>query len=328
MKKYLVLSITSILLGIATVVFTGMIIVQMNHYSEKKQEIAETMNAETRLGNALEWLPEPFNWTSDDMVDKHHKLDYQANKYYQKGAKLGWVFLGIVLLYALINIAVYRKHAERWRIWGIALLGSAMAFLYLGLQTPSMEISAYKDNVELNIPINYDFDENMLTEWMGIGKVDEEVGVGVQGRVYFMYQNKSVLGAIHLLWTGGNQLVAALLFSFSVVFPILKILFSFALFLAPRWRHSLGAASAVSILGKWSMADVFVASFFLAIFSMTQMSVGADTSSAALIGLYFFLAFVVLSILSGYFIKKAIKQSIHPLEEQAPIDEVMDAIDN
>ena len=64
--------------------------------------------------------------------------------------------------------------------------------------------------------------------------------------------------------------------------------------------------SIINKLGKWSMADVFVSSIFLSVFSFSNMNSGVDTASKTLIGIYFFLAFVVLSIISGVFLKKIV----------------------
>lgn len=78
-------------------------------------------------------------------------------------------------------------------------------------------------------------------------------------------------------------------------------------FIWPGSKYSENAITVIGKLGKWSMADVFVASVFLAFFSFSNMSLGVETGSSALIGLYFFVAFVVFSIFSGYFLKGTVK---------------------
>ena len=64
----------------------------------------------------------------------------------------------------------------------------------------------------------------------------------------------------------------------------------------------------VVYLGKWSMADVFISAMFLAVFSFTNMNEGVDTGSTTLIGMYFFLSFVILSIFSGFVLKKLVQK--------------------
>ena len=129
MKKYLVLIISTSVLFVATAVMTTMIITQLNQYADRKAQIAETMNAETRLGNVTEWLPEPFNWTSDDVNAKHKRLDREANGFYAQGIKYGVVLLGVVVLYALMNLIAYSKSQEKIRMYGISMLAAALAFL-------------------------------------------------------------------------------------------------------------------------------------------------------------------------------------------------------
>ena len=85
----------------------------------------------------------------------------------------------------------------------------------------------------------------------------------------------------------------------------MKLISSIVILLNPLSKYSKNAVNVVNKIGKWSMADVFVAGVFLAYFSFSNMNVGVETSAKTLIGLYFFLGFVILSILSSYFVKKA-----------------------
>lgn len=78
------------------------------------------------------------------------------------------------------------------------------------------------------------------------------------------------------------------------------------IFLNPGSKTSHRLAPAVIYLGKWSMADVFISAMFLAVFSFTNMNEGVETGSATLIGMYFFLAFAILSIFSGIALKKLV----------------------
>ena len=57
------------------------------------------------------------------------------------------------------------------------------------------------------------------------------------------------------------------------------------------------------------MADVFVSAIFLAIFAFSNMEVGIDTGASTLAGTYFFMLFVTISISSGAYLKKAMKQA-------------------
>jgi uncharacterized paraquat-inducible protein A len=63
----------------------------------------------------------------------------------------------------------------------------------------------------------------------------------------------------------------------------------------------------VGRIGKWSMADVFVVATFLSYLSFSNMNSGIDTEAKTLVGLYFFLAYCILSIASSPIIELAIK---------------------
>lgn len=76
----------------------------------------------------------------------------------------------------------------------------------------------------------------------------------------------------------------------------------------PHSKTSHKLTPVIVYLGKWSMADVFISAMFLAVFSFTNMNEGVDTGASTLIGMYFFLSFVVLSILSGFVLKKLVQK--------------------
>ncbi|MEL6988227.1 MAG: paraquat-inducible protein A, partial [Bacteroidota bacterium] len=60
----------------------------------------------------------------------------------------------------------------------------------------------------------------------------------------------------------------------------------------------------VKYIGKWSMADVFVVAIFLGFLAFNNMQTGIQTRSHVLLGLYFFLTYCVVSIVSSSFIKR------------------------
>jgi len=309
MRKLLVLLISTMALIVATVVMSFLIMTQLNSYSEKKQEIAKTLDAEDRLGNVWEWVPEPFNSTGEEKTSAWKPLEQQAQGYYTSASRYGWILAMIVAVYALLNMVVYWSSEVRSRAYGLVTIFASAAFLYLGLQAPFLEISAFKDNVSARIPIEVDFENNWLSQAVGLdglGKVDEELAVDVEGRVYFLYQNKSILQLMDLLWNGGSKAVAVFVFLFSIFFPGIKLLGSLWVFYRPFSRFSEALVRIINKLGKWSMADVFVAAIFLAYFSFANMNVGVDTGSSTLIGIWFFMAFVTLSIFSGAFLRQAI----------------------
>ena len=316
MKKWLFFSLTTVGLVVASLFLTIFITTKLNAYEENRLEIADKMSAENRLANVWEW-PDWLS-TDDESISNYFDLKEKGDAIYGEALNLGLLLLLVVGAYVLLNFFVYRKHDEKARIMGFVMIISAASFLYLGLNSPFLEIEAFKDNVEAKIPLwsSGDVKETIdLPDWLqgGVDYVlgeedDNEMVVDVQGRVYFFYQNKSVLQLIKLLYTGGNIPVALIILLFSIIFPAVKLITSFVLLMSPESVYAKSAINVINKIGKWSMADVMVASIFLAYFSFSNMNMGVDTGSETLIGLYFFLAFVILSIFSGSYIKKYIQR--------------------
>lgn len=83
---------------------------------------------------------------------------------------------------------------------------------------------------------------------------------------------------------------------FSVLFPVSKVLLSLVRIFRSRPLESKWSKFWLLKSGKWSMADVFVVAVFLSYLAFNSMQIGVQTESKALPGLYFFLAYCILSI--------------------------------
>jgi len=114
------------------------------------------------------------------------------------------------------------------------------------------------------------------------------------GDVILSYESKSILGTIVKLLKHGNIAVATAISLFSVLVPLLKIvaIFFIAIFTENRFAHRM--VKVFKSIGKWSMADVFVVALFLVYLTVDKSgSSHAETE----IGLYFFMLYVIISIL-------------------------------
>jgi len=139
-----------------------------------------------------------------------------------------------------------------------------------------------------------------------IGKVDIPDKV-FEGRMYYYFQSKSVIDLINVLLESKNYVVAVSIFGFSVLVPFIKLTLSVLLLLSRPFRESGLVKKTVGRIGKWSMADVFVVATFLSYLSFSNMNSGIDTEAKTLVGLYFFLAYCILSIASSQFIEITVK---------------------
>ncbi|MFT4563292.1 MAG: paraquat-inducible protein A [Gammaproteobacteria bacterium] len=123
--------------------------------------------------------------------------------------------------------------------------------------------------------------------------------VPLLGEVVLKFEAKSILTTITSLIESRSHFTALLITAFSVVTPLLKLVIAL-LVLQRRWpnwhRHGLSVMHAI---GKWSMADVFVVSVFVAYFAAR----GDSFSDARVeLGLYYFSGYCLLSLFTGHII--------------------------
>ncbi|MFD1553545.1 hypothetical protein DNU06_07670 [Putridiphycobacter roseus] len=286
MKKHWFLILLTFLFLLTTVFISNKIVINLNAYRALKNEIATVLDFDKRILTTKEWVP--FTDESTLLVRRAEKLFTAAEIEYQKASVLG-VYFGAVVLVFLSGIWFYfRSKWNRRSALGLALIIASFSLVYLGLQTPFLELEAFSRDIVFEIPIDVGFYQHTFEKKF-------------EGKVSYFYQNKSVIELIKLLFTGGNILVGIVLLLASVVFPITKLTLSAWYFIFPKNGFSEKLLKVIKAIGKWSMADVFVAGIFLAYFAFTNMNVGVTTNANTLIGLYFYLGFVVLSICSGYF---------------------------
>lgn len=128
------------------------------------------------------------------------------------------------------------------------------------------------------------------------------------GRTYFYYQNKGVFDIIDILVKSKNYVVAVCIGLFSFIIPCIKLSASLFMLLFPKFS-SKRTQSILSFISKWSMADVFVVGAFLSYLSFSNMSPGVDVEANIVFGLYFFLCYVIISMVLGELLKRSLKES-------------------
>lgn len=114
------------------------------------------------------------------------------------------------------------------------------------------------------------------------------------GDVVLSFESKGVIGSIVKLLDNGDMVVALVIFLFSVLVPVLKVLslLFISIFMQTNFAHTI--VKFFKMIGKWSMVDVFVVAVFLVYLTGND----SDVSRAEVeVGLYFFLAYVIVSML-------------------------------
>lgn len=187
-------------------------------------------------------------------------------------------------------VGSYNTHRRNSRLASYGLAGTALLILVLGyLQGRRGLRNATSGHLLalslLLLPVG------LLTPVFSL-VVSQNVPILEQ--VVLRQDSKGILDTIMALFRAGHLFVGTLLLTFSVVTPALKTALTF---LVVSGRDKTGRiAKFVKAVGKWSMADVFVVALFL-----VMLSLGGDglTDARLGIGLYFFAAYVLLSLLAA-----------------------------
>ena len=152
----------------------------------------------------------------------------------EKSIEIGVASFTLVFLIILIHFkSNLRTHLT------IPLFSICSIFLFLGIFTPMLEISA--SNTDLEIPIAFDINTISSPIKKGLQFLDDLTGletakstipselkttIQFKGKMYFYYQSKSIYQLIQLLFKDKNWLVGISILLFSILIPILKLIFT------------------------------------------------------------------------------------------------------
>ncbi len=287
---------TTIVIGISTWLF-----IEANHeltlFSKIKADYVDKFGGEKRLGNLLEWIGKDNSKELEfeyKQLEKRAKM-YLSSAYYFIGG-IGLLLIGYVLL--LQSTFPFQRSNNPFFATGI-LVVSAIG-LILGVSIPMLEITALANNLNLNL-----LDSNLQDiPFLGLFMPDEklELDQTFDGKMIFWYKSKSILELSISLLQQGNILVGLAVPTFSIIIPLFKLIGTGILIWKPKHNGNLGTI--LGKLSKWSMADVFIVAIVLSFASVNNMSEGIKLEAALLPGFYCFLAYCMLSIYSGRFLKK------------------------
>ena len=126
------------------------------------------------------------------------------------------------------------------------------------------------------------------------------------GDIVLSFESKTIIGTIEHLYSNANYPVAIVILLFSVIVPFLKTLSMIAVIIWKEFHIAQKLVSLFKHLGKWSMLDVFVVSLLL-----VYLSAGSSENSYSEIesGLYIFLIYVILSIITSIGVNKVLLEN-------------------
>ena len=206
---------------------------------------------------------------------------------------LGALFVAFILLLVLQRQLTFNLAM----VW---LTIVCIVCLSLGLALPMIDLDARLSDVDLTlIGESLHFDEQVM---------------------YF--QSKSILDVTKTLLQGGAwdmKLVGFLILLFSIVLPFLKMVLTTIYLYVKAAQKSSFVKTVIFYLGKWSMADVFVVSIFMAYIGfygllssqLSTMAGGSDSIRIETVnysefspGIIFFTLYCLLSIIMSMLIHR------------------------
>lgn len=218
------------------------------------------------------------------------------------------LIMNILLLMTTLLILVLASKIIGFRMMILGMTLVSVLFLILGITFPMIDIDARLNAFTISLmgePISF----------------EEQI-------IYF--QSKSILDVTSTLWQGQGwdlKLVGALVFCFSIVFPLVKLLLSAFYLFNKRIATNETVQKIIFHLGKWSMADVFVVAMFMAYIGFygiitSQLSNISNNPNGYAVetlnysrlapGALYFTGYCILSIVIGVLINIRSNKSIKP----------------
>ena len=284
MKKYIFTFISILFIG-SSLYLGKEIYNKMDTFKRYKQSVASELNLQTTVTNISNYISSNSFETKKQEAQRKIK---KANAVKSKANYLSLLFLVGILIYSGLTYFFFRIKSIEIKHIGYAVLNISFVLLLFGIFIPILELGIFMQDLTIDLKIySKTFD----------------------GKMYFLYQCKSLVGVIKILFQNHNFGVGIAILLFSVIFPFTKLGIFYMYLFTDKLNTKTRILNIVSYIGKYSMADVFVVATFLAFFSFSNMSMGAKTESTTLVGLYFFTGYCILSIATYFVIEKKMKET-------------------
>ena len=218
-----------------------------------------TKSMQKKLNKFLEELSLGIYDRYSDNNDKMDLLEQKATTAYTKSIDYLYYYLGVIII-AGITIFFIDKELLLMFIGLSALISLITAFF-----SPLLMMTVYK-----SFPLI--------------------------GEVTLSYQSKSISSTITKLFYQSNYIVGMLVLIFSVLIPLFKGILITTYGFLKETGFAKKMVHLIEHIGKWSMADVFIVAVLVVFFSTKQ---DIHTSIKIEIGLYFFISYVLLSMIGS-----------------------------
>ena len=255
----------NILYSLLALILSTMIFLGYNAYTEAKayEKVTATlvshMSAEKLAEFQLKELAETFSlgFYQNDKKKNLEKLSALGEEHKKRSQEYALYFM--LLLFGILG-SYFLLSLRAFTFFGSL---ASLITLVFGLIAPIMMVTIHKE-------------------------------VEYLGDVVLSFESKGVIGSISKLFENGDVVVALVILLFSVLIPTVKILslLFVSVFMESKFAH--GIVRFFKMIGKWSMVDVFVVATFLVYLTVDK---GEVSRAEVEVGLYFFLVYVIVSML-------------------------------
>jgi len=174
-----------------------------------------------------------------------------------------WFLLSLSLFYVVTVIALERSFTARSVLFALTCI--SLNLFVIGIFAPAMVIWTAP-----SIPME-------------------------SGKLEFVLQHevRGIAAIIRELFTSGHWIIGGFLLLFSILTPLTKASLTFFLTASRSKSRNYKIGQFLHSIGKWSMADVFVAGVLLALYALKAQEA---TKSIPCLGLYYFIGYCLLSL--------------------------------
>ncbi len=230
--------------------------------AEVSEKLSMSDNFKSKSKKVLEAIT--FNWYSgySEELEVLQDLKEKADKHDKLAYKYTKLFIATLVLMFLIHIFLKSSLSL------FALVTVTMVALVTGWFAPILAIIAYQD-------------------------------IPVLGQSVFQFESKSIVSALQKLYESGQVAIAVIIFLFTILTPVIKSLMMLVVLFSQNLHFSQKSVRVLKTIGKWSMLDVFVIAILVTYFTTKS---GGATDATLQIGVYYFVAYVIASMLLTYLI--------------------------
>lgn len=241
-------------------------------YESATLELAQQQSAEKQAQFQLEALMEALS------LGEYQNDERIRREEIVKEAKTDQTLAKQNALYAIVIVIAVLAGSLLAGLQSFTFFGglTALVVLYFGLFSPILMVTIHKE-------------------------------VEYIGNVVLSFESKSVIGSIIKLWNE-EPVVSLVILLFSVLIPVFKTFSLMFVAVVMKSRFAHGIVKFFKMIGKWSMVDVFIVATLL----VYMTGSGSEVSRAEIqVGMYFFLAYVIVSMLVSIGADKMLEKSVN-----------------